>query len=170
MPSSFCDLVDCSPPGFSVCAISQARILEWVAISFSRGSSWTRDRTHVSCISRQILYLWGLYMYICMCMCVCVDTHTPLFCLSGGGHLGFFSILAVVSSATVRMRVQLPFLFIYCFWLHWVFFAVCRLSLVGLRESGLLFVAVHGLLAATASLAVDTGSRYVGFSSCGPRV
>ena len=35
----FCDPIDCSPPGSSVHGISQARILEWVAISFSRGSS-----------------------------------------------------------------------------------------------------------------------------------
>ena len=35
----FCDPLDCSPPGSSVHWISQARILEWVAISFSRGSS-----------------------------------------------------------------------------------------------------------------------------------
>ena len=38
-----CDPVDCSPPGFSVHGISQARILEWVAISFSRGSSQPKD-------------------------------------------------------------------------------------------------------------------------------
>ena len=37
-----------SPPGFSGHEISQVRILEWVAISFSRRSSWLRDRTHVS--------------------------------------------------------------------------------------------------------------------------
>ena len=37
-----------SPPGSSVHRISQARILEWVAISFSRGSSWPRNQTHVS--------------------------------------------------------------------------------------------------------------------------
>ena len=36
--------------------IFQARILEWVAISYSRGSSQPRDRTHISCIGRQILY------------------------------------------------------------------------------------------------------------------
>ena len=40
--------MDCSPPGFSVCGISQARILEWVAISSSRGSFQPRDQTHVS--------------------------------------------------------------------------------------------------------------------------
>ena len=49
----------CSPPGSSVHGIFQARILEWVAISFSRGSSWLRDQTGVSCVScvgRWILY------------------------------------------------------------------------------------------------------------------
>ena len=43
--------VDCSPPSSSVHGILQARILEWVAISFSRGSSWPRDQTQVSHIS-----------------------------------------------------------------------------------------------------------------------
>ena len=47
----FCDPMDCSTPGSSVYGISQARILEWVAISFSRGSSWSGDRTHMSFIS-----------------------------------------------------------------------------------------------------------------------
>ena len=47
-----CNLMDYSPPGYSVHGISQARILEWVAISFSRGSSWPRDQTHFSCIFR----------------------------------------------------------------------------------------------------------------------
>ena len=54
-----CDLVDCSLPGSSVHGILQARILEWDAISYSRGSSWLRDGTcipHVSCIGGQILY------------------------------------------------------------------------------------------------------------------
>ena len=53
---TLCDPMDCSPPGSSVHGIAQARILEWVAISLSRGSSWPRDRTHVSCIGRWILY------------------------------------------------------------------------------------------------------------------
>ena len=51
--------MDCSLPGSSVHEIFQARILEWVAISYSRGSSWPRDQTHISCIScisRRILY------------------------------------------------------------------------------------------------------------------
>ena len=40
---TLCDPVDCSPPGSSVHGIAQARILEWVAISFSRGSSQLRN-------------------------------------------------------------------------------------------------------------------------------
>ena len=54
---TLCDPVDCSPPGSTVRGILQARILEWVAISFSRGLSQSRDWTHVSCIDRWILYL-----------------------------------------------------------------------------------------------------------------
>ena len=48
--ATLCDPVDYSPPGSSIHGILQARILEWVAISFSRGSSQPRDRTQVSCI------------------------------------------------------------------------------------------------------------------------
>ena len=52
--------MDCSLPGFSVHGISQARILEWVAISFSRGSSRPRGQTCVSGIScTGILYHWA---------------------------------------------------------------------------------------------------------------
>ena len=51
--------MDCSPPGFSVHGILQARILEWVAISFSRGSSWPRDLTWVSRIAGRHFNLWA---------------------------------------------------------------------------------------------------------------
>ena len=47
--------MDCSPPGHSVHGIFQAGILEWVAISFSRGSSWPRDRIPIFCIGKRIL-------------------------------------------------------------------------------------------------------------------
>ena len=46
---TLCDPMDCNPPSSSVHGILQARILEWAAISFSRGSSRPRDRTRVSC-------------------------------------------------------------------------------------------------------------------------
>ena len=46
-----CDPMECSPPGFSVHGIVQARILEWVAMPSSRGSSRPRDGTHIFCVS-----------------------------------------------------------------------------------------------------------------------
>ena len=55
---TLCDLMACSLPSSSVHGISQARILECVAISFSRGSPRPRDRNLISCINRQILYHW----------------------------------------------------------------------------------------------------------------
>ena len=47
----FCNPKDWSLPGTSVQDVSQARTVEWIVISFSRGSSWFRDQTYVSCIS-----------------------------------------------------------------------------------------------------------------------
>ena len=49
------------PARLLIHGISQARILEWVAISFSRGTLWPRDSTCVSCIGRKILYLWATW-------------------------------------------------------------------------------------------------------------
>ena len=56
---TLCDPMDCSLPGSSIHVIFQARILEWVAISFSRGSSWPRDRTRVSCIAGRFFTTWA---------------------------------------------------------------------------------------------------------------
>ena len=56
---TLCHPKRCNPPGSSVHGISQARILEWVAISSSKGSSWPRGQTRISwvpCIGRWILY------------------------------------------------------------------------------------------------------------------
>ena len=86
--------MDYSPLGSSVHGISQARMLEWDAISFSRGSSWPRDWTLISCIGRQVFHYWAtweahilcvcvcvyqmcikhnfIYIYVCVCVCVCV--------------------------------------------------------------------------------------------------
>ena len=65
-----------SLPGSYVHGILQARILEWTAMPFSRGSSWPRNRTHVfyvSCIGRWVIYHWAtwespillIHVYIC---------------------------------------------------------------------------------------------------------
>ena len=56
---TLCDPVDCSPPGSSIHGILQARILEWVAISFSRGSSQLRDWTQISHIAGRRFNLWA---------------------------------------------------------------------------------------------------------------
>ena len=56
---TLCGPVDCSPPGSSVHGILQARILEWAAISFFRGSSPPRDRTQVSCTAGRFLTNWA---------------------------------------------------------------------------------------------------------------
>ena len=56
--STLCDPIDCSPPGSSVHWLFQARLLEWAALSSSRGSSWSRDQTHLLylLLGRHILY------------------------------------------------------------------------------------------------------------------
>ena len=54
------DPMDCSPPGFSVHGVFQARTLEWVSISSSRGSSWPRDWTRVSCIAGGFFACWAI--------------------------------------------------------------------------------------------------------------
>ena len=61
---TLCDPVDCSPPGFSVLGILQARILEWFAISFSRRSSRPRDWTWVSCIAGRFFTVWATREYL----------------------------------------------------------------------------------------------------------
>ena len=65
MSLPLCNPMDCSPPGSSVHEISQARILEWAAISLSRGFSWPRDQTHVSGIGSCVLYHWANREALC---------------------------------------------------------------------------------------------------------
>ena len=57
---TLCDPMDCSPPISAVHEIFQLRIMEWVDIFYSSGSSWPRDQTRVSCIS-----------------CICIHESTP---------------------------------------------------------------------------------------------
>ena len=54
------DPMDCSLQDSSAHGIFQARILEWAVISFSRGSSWPRDGTRISCVGRWILHHWAM--------------------------------------------------------------------------------------------------------------
>ena len=63
-----------TPPGSYACQIFQARILEWVVMSFSRGSSQPKDPTCVSCLGRWILYHWTPIIVVCSASC----THTKI--------------------------------------------------------------------------------------------
>ena len=55
---TLCNPMGCNPPGSSVHRIFQARILEWIVISSSRGSSWPRSRAQVSCSAGRFLTNW----------------------------------------------------------------------------------------------------------------
>ena len=59
-PQHLMPCIDCSPWGSSAHGILQARILEWVAISFSRGSSRLRDQTWVSCPVGRFFTIWDI--------------------------------------------------------------------------------------------------------------
>ena len=104
--------IDCRPPGSSVHGVFQERILEWLAISFSRGSSQLRDWTCISCIDRWILHHWAtweaslccsmkwiIYKYVCVCV------YIPL----GSGLGGRFSDLDSCHWWNFKI-------FIYCYW------------------------------------------------------
>ena len=66
---TLCHPIDCSSPDYSIREIPQARILEWVAMSSSRGSSWPRNWiciSLISCIGRQVLYHWATWEARCI--------------------------------------------------------------------------------------------------------
>ena len=66
---TICNPMNYSPPGFSVHGILQARILEWVVLPFSRGSSPPKDRNWVSCIASRFFIIWAIWeaRYILYC-------------------------------------------------------------------------------------------------------
>ena len=110
----FCDPMDCSSPGSSVDGILQARILEWVAIPFSRGSSRPRDRSWVSCIAGrfftaespgkpsftvlQLRKAWDFIVITASCF-LCVYTNFDSFRRPYGS--GFWSTAYVSSTWTL---------------------------------------------------------------------
>ena len=72
---TLCDIIDCGLPGSSVHEIFQARILEWVVIPFSRGSSQLRDQTWVSCITGGLFTIWAIKEAPCILMYVLFLIH-----------------------------------------------------------------------------------------------
>ena len=123
---TLCDPMDCSLPGSSVCEILQARVLEWVAISFSMyhvfrfhilsdiiwylSFSWLTSPSVISAAENGgfILFCgWVIFYY--------AHTHTPpLLYPSVSGHLSYFHVLIIVHSAAMNTGVHLSF------WI-WVF-------------------------------------------------
>ena len=75
--SKSCDPIDCSLPGSFVRGILQARLLEWVAISFSRGSFWPRNWTQVSCIAGRLFTDWAT-RETCLPLLTTSSTFLPL--------------------------------------------------------------------------------------------
>ena len=101
---SLCPM-DCSQPGFSISGILQARMLEWVAISFSKRSSWPRDWTQVSCIVGRRFTIWAtrqvLYL-LSMTILTCHSRPLLIFCLDDqsidiNGMLTFPVVLVLLS-------------------------------------------------------------------------
>ena len=94
---TLCDPLDCSPLGSSVHRISQARILEWVALPFSRGSSWPRDQTCIPALAGRFFttepsgkltlkegetrFLWISWTFLpfrnCLVVCASVKCSAP---------------------------------------------------------------------------------------------
>ena len=85
--------MDCSLPGSSLHGILQARVQEWVAISFSRGSSRPRDQTLVSCIPGRHFNLWAtrevhvISTFACMSVQSCPTLCAPVDCSLPGSSV-----------------------------------------------------------------------------------
>ena len=76
---TLCSTMDCSLPGSSVHGLLQAKILEWLAIPFSRASFWPRDQTWVSCIAGRFFTVWAtreahMYIYVYVRVYMYTDT------------------------------------------------------------------------------------------------
>ena len=92
--------MDCSPPGFSVYGILQAKVLEWVAILFSRVSSHPRDWTQVSRIVDRFFPFWATReAHICIAISLSIHPFTDTC----------FHILATVNNAAVNLIMQIYF-------------------------------------------------------------
>ena len=124
--------MDCSLPGFSVHGISQARILQWVAISFSRGCSQPRYRTCVSCIvgkfftpeppgePRELEYLTmfaatAKLLQLCPTLCDPIDGSPPGSAIPGSLQARTLERVAISFSNAWKWKVKVKSL--SCVWL-----------------------------------------------------
>ena len=122
---TLCDPVDCSPPGYPVHGILQARTLEWVAIPFSVGYSQLRDQTQVSCIAGRCFTIWATReVHICQWQCHCLSSSHLLFIPLSPQvhflHLGLCSCPENMFTSAIfldsHMRINIWYLF-FSFWL-----------------------------------------------------
>ena len=107
----------CSPPGSSVGGISQIRILEWVATSFSRGFSWPRDQTHVSYVAGSLLLCWWILNRLShqgnLTLCDPVDcspSGSSVLGISQTGKLEWVAISSSGGSSQPRDRTPVSYL------------------------------------------------------------
>ena len=104
--STLCDPVDCSPSGSSVHGILQARILQWVVVPSSRGSSWTRDWPAFPTLKAESLPSWVLQLTLFCSFdgwvifhCIYVP-HSVYSCVNE--HLVCFHALAIINSVAIE--------------------------------------------------------------------
>ena len=107
---TLCNSTDCSPPGSSVHGISQARILEWVAISFSRESQ-PRNWTHVSYIGMQIFYHWATWETLSRFCTVRLEVFSLFFAFVFYVYIiSVKSIINLLKYSTIQLSVLVEYL------------------------------------------------------------
>ena len=99
---TLCNRMDCSLPGSSVHGILQAGILEWVAISFSKGSSWPRDQTWVSRITSRHCTIWATSKaHIYVCNIFLIDFSSYIISLFVAGNVFLFVLKSLLSISII---------------------------------------------------------------------
>ena len=114
---TLCNLMVCSPAGFSVHGTLQARILEWVGISFSRGSPWPRNETQVSYTAGRFFAVWPTREAQCQLEMV-KDIFTMLVFLGGKYSVFPLKIMLVMGFSQmsfIRWKNLLRFYFVEFF-------------------------------------------------------
>ena len=110
----FCDLVNCNPPGCSVCGTSQARILEWVTISFSQGIFMTQESNSCLLHDRLILYHWPNRESPLTEVHQVMHLSSPLSLLSSPHHSSFVPYFQTPTNK--HYYVSLLFLNLFLYW------------------------------------------------------
>ena len=121
---TLCHSMDCNPSGSSVYGILQARILEWVTISFSRGSSQPRDWTCVLCIAGK-----------CFTSLLSEPARKPQLKIAQKSNPKLLDFLGVLIEVSIRLSVPI--------WLHNLFLP-CKQNVTQLKNLVILGVGEHG--------------------------